>query len=612
VESDFHVGEWFVQPQVGTVTKGKQAIRLEPRVMDVLLYLVKHQGQVLPKDRILRHVWEDTFVADGVLIHAISELRKAFQDDPHDPSVIETLPKRGYRLIAPVVKTDRLQADGGALHRAKSPRRLVTWPALAVIFTGAAWWLFFQADTPSAAPGEITSLAVLPLADLSEEEEHEYFAAGMTDALISELGKISALRVISRQSVLKYEETDLSVPEIADELNVDAIIEGSVLQDGTRVRIAAQLIAAYPERHIWSQSYERDLSDILSLQSEMAQALATEIRAAVTPDEQERLTSGKTVHPEAYVAYLKGRYHWEKWTPEGVRKSTEYFQQAVTLDPNYAPAWAGLTFGYRFPSILGQAAGRAVLAKAQKAALRAVELDSFCAEAQATLGVNECYQWNWADCEKRILTALEINPSYAHGHHMYSNLNLAPQGRLDEALREIQQARDLAPLSLPHNAVLGKIHYLRRDHERAIGQLRETIDLNPTFAMAHLFIGKAYREKEMFEDAIEAHRMAVSLSQGNWALGELAYTYAVSGRRVEALNLLEEMRVKNKSGYVSAHAFALVHTGLDETELALESLEKAYRKGDLGLTWVKVDPVYDDFRENPRFKELLLRMNLEP
>jgi TolB-like protein/Tfp pilus assembly protein PilF len=485
-------------------------------------------------------------------------------------------------------------------------------PVLIMMLAGAIWWLFLKATTPSVIPGEITSLAVLPLVDLSENAENEYFVAGMTDALISELGRISALRVISRQSVLKYKKADLSVPEIADELNVDAIIEGSVLREGARVRISAQLIAAYPERHLWSESYEHDLSDILSLQSDLAQAVAKEIRVVVTPDERARLMRSEVVDPEAYEAYLKGRYHWEKWTLEGIQKSTEYFQEAIAIDPDYAPAWAGLAFSYRFPSVLGQLPGRVALPEAKKAVLRALELDSTLAEALAILGTNECYEWNWDEGEQKIQMALKLNPSYAHGHHMYSNLNLAAQGRLDEALREIRRARELSPLSLPHNAVLGKIYYLQREYERAIGQLRETVDLDPYFAMTYLYIGKAYREIGMFEDAIKAHQKAVSLSKVNWFLGELGYTSAVCGRRIEASNLVKEMLRRSKSEYVSAHAIALIYTGLGETDLALEWLEKAYREMDLELTWIKVDPVYDTLRENPRFEALLRRTNLEP
>jgi TolB-like protein/Tfp pilus assembly protein PilF len=515
-------------------------------------------------------------------------------------------------LIAPVKETGRRQSHNGALQGTERRRWIVIWSVLAAILLGAAYWLIPKAESPSVAPGEITSLAVLPLVDLSEDAEHEYFVDGMTDALISELGKISALRVISRRSVLRYEETDLPVPQIANELNVDAIIEGSVFRDGTRVRITLQLIAAYPERHLWSESYERELSGILSLQRELAQALAKEVKAAVTPDEQRRLANNRVVNPEAYEAYLKGRYHWDKWTPEGVRKSAEYFQQAIAVDPNYAPAWAGLTFSYRFPSQLGQIAGREVLPEAKTAALKAVELDSTWAEGLATLGVNECYEWNWVACEQKILRALELNPSYAHGYHMYSNLNLAPQGRLDEALREIQRALDLAPLSLPHNAVLGKIYYLRREFEKAILQLRETVDLDPTFPWTFLFMGKAYRENGMFDEAVEAHQTALSLSRGNRALGELGFTYAVSGRRAEALTLLQEMLKQSESRYVSAHALALVFTGLEETDMALNRLEQAYQEVDLGLAWIKVDPAFISLRDEPRFKDLLRRMNLEP
>lgn len=611
VEADFHVGSWFVQPTAGTVTKGRKKISLEPKVMDVLVYLVNHQGQVLPKDRIISDVWEHTFVGDGVLIHAISELRKAFEDDPYDPSFIETIPKRGYRLIAPVDEA-ALPVKQSAVGQ-RSQRVFAFIATLTVLaLVGIVCWQFFKPRAPTVLPGGITSLAVLPLADLSGYGEHEYFAAGMTDSLISELGKISSLRVISRQSVLRFKDTELSLPQIADELNVDAIVEGTVLREGMRVRISVQLMEAFPERHLWSESFEGDLTDILSLQGALAQDLAAEINAAVTPDELKRLASSRVVNPESYEAFLKGRYHWDRWTVEDIKKSATWFKEAIAIDPSFAPAWAGLTFTYRFPSILGQIQGREVLPPAKEAALIAVELDSSWAEGQATLGVNDCYEWNWANCEDRILEALELNPSYAHGHHMYSNLNLAPQGRLDEALREIQIARELAPLSLPHNAVLGKIYYLRRDYEEAIEQLLETVDLDPAFAMTYLFLGKAYREKGMFEDAIKAHRRAASLFNSNRALGELGCTLAMTGKESEAHKLLGELITKSETEYFPALSIGLIYVGLGENDLALEWLEKAYEERDLMLAWVKVDPVYEALHGEPQYQELLRRMTLAP
>jgi TolB-like protein/tetratricopeptide (TPR) repeat protein len=481
--------------------------------------------------------------------------------------------------------------------------------AVALMVTGLVWWSL-QRVGPSVAPGEISSLAVLPLTNLMNDPEQEYFVDGMQEELIIELSHIKALRVISRTSTMQYKNTEKSLPEIAEELQVDALVEGSVLRSEDEVRITLQLVALEPERHLWSSRYDRQLSNILALHSEVARAVAREIGVSLAPEEQALLSNAREINPEAYDAYLKGTFYWRRWTPEGIGRSAEWFQRSIAMDPDYAPAWAGLSQSLRFPVAMGIEPGRERLPVAHEAALRAVELDSSSAEARVSLGMSRCLEWNWFECEQDFQQALELDPNYAHGHHAYSNLCLAPLGRLDEALAEIQRARELDPLSLPHNTVLGRIHYYRGEYDQSIEQLSATIDLDQGFPVAHLFLGDAYREKGLYRDAVEVQEKAVTLSRNSWFLGHLGSTYVESGRRNEALTLVRELEQKRTSQYVAPHAIAMIYASLGEIDRAFEWLDKAYEEQDVNLNWFVPDPLSDSLRSDPRFEELLRKMRL--
>ena len=466
-----------------------------------------------------------------------------------------------------------------------------------------------------AAPGRVKALAVLPLANLSRDTEQDYFADGMTEALITDLAQIRALRVISRTSAMRYKGTDKTLPQIGRELNVDAVVEGSVRRVGDRVRITAQLIHAATDQHLWAKSYERDLRDVLALQSELAQAIADEIQIKLTPQEKVRLARAGPVNPEAHEAYLKGRHHWNMMTEEGLRKGIEHFEQAIAIDPHYAPAYAGVAdcYVYLAGPLLLSAAPRECIPKAKAAARKALELDETPAEAHVSLGrIKWYYDWDWAGAEREFLRPIELNANSPMAHLAYSGF-LGCLGRYDESIREGKRALELDPLWLLGNSTMGLAFYSAGQYDQAIEQYRKTLELRSDFFYAHYLLAHAYSSKGMHEEAIAEAREAVALSE-NAPLPKafLGYTYAVTGRRSEALKILDEMNELLKQRYVPATGRALIYAAFGERDAAFAWLEEAYQEPTPTLAWLRVHPTYDSLRSDPRFQDLVRRMNFPP
>jgi serine/threonine-protein kinase len=462
------------------------------------------------------------------------------------------------------------------------------------------------------APPKIQSIAVLPLENLSRDPEQEYFVEGMHEALIAELSKIGALRVISRTSAMRYKHSDKPLPEIARELNVDALIEGSVLREGERVRVTAQLVMARPERHLWANSFDRELRGILVLQSEVARAIAKEIKAELAPQEQARLTTTRPVDPEAYEAYLKGRYYWNKVTEEGLKKGIRYFEQAIEKDPGYALAYAGLADCYTIlgGTILGGLAPMEAMPKAKAAALKALEIDSTLAEAHASLAiVTWRYDWDWLASEKEFKRAIELNPGYPTARQWYG-WYLYGLGRHDESIAQINEAQKHDPLSVWISSNVGFALYIARQYDRAIEQLGRTLEMEPNFVLGHFFLGLTYEQKALFAEAVSEFQKAVSLSGGSPVyIAATGHAYAVSGKRVEAQSLLDELNKLAKRRYVPAYEIAAIYTGLGKRDQAFAWLEKAYEERAGWMVYLKVDPRLDSLRSDPRFQALLRRMN---
>ena len=459
-----------------------------------------------------------------------------------------------------------------------------------------------------AARQRISSLAVLPLANLSRDPEQEYFADGMTEALITDLAKIRALKVISRTSAMRYKGSEKPLPEIARELNVDALVEGSVLRAGDQVRITAQLIHGATDEHLWAESYQRPLQDVLSLQADVAHAIAQEIQVKLTPRERARLTTVRPVNPAAHEAYLKGRYHWNQWHAEGFRKGVEYFQQAVEADSSYAAAYAGLAEACAFLGYWGYLPLQDVYPKAKAAAIKALALDETLGEAHCALGaVRWFHDWDLAEAEKEFKRALELSPNDADARVWYSVFLSVIKGDLEKSLAEAKRARELDPFSSYVNAVSAWTFLWARQYDRAIEQAGKTLELNPLAVQAYYAMGSAFVMKGAFPEAIETCEKAMEVSSDSLSLAFLGALYARAGKTEKAQALRRELT--EKASHVPAMYFAWLHLCVGEDDMAFEWLEKAYQAREPMLFWIRASPLSDPVRQDPRFQALLRRMN---
>ncbi len=505
------------------------------------------------------------------------------------------------------------------------PGRAFPWPwaaaaALAALVVAVAFNVGGVRDRlpgrsgGAASAPHIESLAVLPLENLSRDPEQEYFADGMTEQLIADLAKIGTLRVISRTSVMQYKGARKLLPTIARELKVDAIVAGSVLRAGDRVRITAQLIDAATDKHLWAESYERDLRDVLALQNEVARQIAREIRATLTPDEQKRLAAEPKVDPEVHRLTLQGKFQANKLAEEPLRKAIGYFEQAIAKDPNYAPAYAGLAFAYATLSSV-YARPRDVMPQAKAAALQAIRLDDTLAEARIWLGyILFNYDWDWPGVERELKRALERNPSSAEAYVVYSNL-LVSQNRMPEAIAAIRRAQQLDPLSLwVQSGVAGApmIYLMARDYDRAIAESRQAQEIDPSYGWTHAALGLAYVQKGDLAAGLAAYDKAAQLDSSPLIQAMRAHGYAVAGKRREAEKFSKEVKEVYRRSYLCAYEIALTHVALGEKDQAFEWLNRAIEdRGDC-IPYLGVDPRMDPIRSDPRFQKLLERVALAP
>jgi TolB-like protein/Flp pilus assembly protein TadD len=460
---------------------------------------------------------------------------------------------------------------------------------------------------PSAP--QIQSIAVLPLENLSHDSEQEYFADGMTDAVITNLGKISALRVISRTSVMRYKGTKRPLGEIAQELQIDAVVEGTVARSGDRVRITAKLVQAAPEKHLWAESYERHLRDVLVLQGELARAIAGEIQVRLTPQEEARLVMARPIDPEAHNAYLKGRFYADRRNVEAFKKGLEYFKQAVQIDPGYALAYVGIASSYGLLSFYGGLPPNEAIPREREAALKALELDPSLAEAHVQLGFLQGHEWNYPAAESEFKRAIELNPNSSDAHHGYSML-LAGLGRYDEALKENKRKRELDPLWPGSVGTAAHICYHARRYDQGIELARESLQLDPNFPPGHTALGFIYEQQGRYAEAMEEFRSV----QRGWpiALAMLGHVYAVAGRTEDAERVLQQLQQNSQTGYTSAYNIAAIYAGLRRKDQALAWLNKAFADRDPQLPLLRDDPRFDDLRADARVAELLRRMGLPP
>ena len=614
--------------RAGELHKHGVKLRLQGQPLQVLAILLQSAGDLVTREELSSQLWSaDTFVDfDHSLHNAIGRIREVLGDSAETPRYIETLPRRGYRFIAPVeeVRAPRILAGNGNKTReavAVAPpsarqsktRAAVALTLLILAVTGSALWLARAVSRPTSAAPRLGSIAVLPLDNLSGDPSQEYFADGMTEQLITDLAKVGSLRVISRTSVMRYKGTKKSLPEIARELNVDGIVEGSVMRSGNRVRITAQLLHAPTDKHLWAEAYERDLGDVLRLQNEVAEAIAQQVRAQLTPQQEVRLRSAPAVNPEAYEAYLRGRYYLSnKFTmAEPLNMAKSYFEDSIRKDPGFALAYSGLADSYVYLGFFGQGLlppDRAYRS-AKEALRKAVELDDSIGEAHDTFGLLSWrFEWNWDAAEREFNRAIALAPSYSCAHEDRA-VYLSFIGRRAEALAEVAKSNELDPG--PSSAMTeAAVYYQLRDYQSLVEASRKGVISSPNEWTDHYALGVGYEGTGKLLEAISEYQKAIEMSNGDQdATASLAHAFAMIGRRGEAEKIVRDLEQKSKSAYVSPYMIATIYAGLGSKDKAFEFLERAYQEKSLDISWhLKADLRIDNLRSDARFQDLVRRV----
>jgi TolB-like protein/DNA-binding winged helix-turn-helix (wHTH) protein/Flp pilus assembly protein TadD len=610
--------------RAGQLRKGGVKLRLRGQPLQVLAILVEHAGAVVTREELQTQIWPaNTFVDfDHGLHNAIARIREVLGDSAETPRYIETLPRRGYRFIGRVedFQTPRLAEEpvanaspGVTLAPPRKRNPTLTLILCALLVLGLAAWTVGRYVYAKAAVQPVHSIAVLPLENLSGDPSEEFFADGMTDQLITDLAKIGSLRVISRTSVMQYKGARKPLPTIARELNVDAIVEGSVVRSGQRVRVTAQLVQARIDQHLWAETYDRDLGDVLKLQDEVADAIAQQVRAQLTPTRQSQLRQGSAVNPAAYDAYLRGRLYFvnEFNKPDSLRKAQHYFEASLQQDPNFALAYAGLADTYVYLTFDGVMQKDEAYRSAKEALAKALQLDDSIGEAHDTLGVlNFVFDWDWNTADREFNRALALTPSYSCAHEDRA-IFLALVGRRAEALAEIKKIDQLDyGFSAAHAE--SWTYYELRDYPNLIEASRRALLLNPNDSFQHYTLGVGYEGTGKLEEAIAEYRQAIAMSPDSQNVVALAHAYSVVGKKADAQKILRDLESKAKQHSAAPYTMATIYAGLGETDEAFTFLEEAYLKRSLGLpSSLKSDLVLDGLRPDPRFQNLLGRIGLK-
>ena len=666
VQQSIRFGEDFaldLRPR--RLRRGSHVLKLERIPLEILVLLLEHRGEIVSRDEIVARIWgSDVFLdTDNSIRGAIRKVRQALKDDPETPRFIQTVTGRGYRFIAPIISPEKERtteppkpeasvvstgkqsfvsepdtwSQGGSLGlmdqeqertagqvpgtetaRGQLHRRARKWlfvglASLAVvsILSLLAFWGWRRSRVPAVFQRK-TVLAVLPFDNLSRDPDQEFFSEGLTEEMIAQVGKLNRdrLKVVARSSVAKYKGSTLTAREIGNELNADYLVQGSIRRSSGRIRITVQLIKARDQIDVWTESYDRELKDVLAVQDSVVRSIASEIHIALTEEQEERLATPRQISPEAYEAYLKGRYYWNKRTGESMQKAEQYFEQAIDKDPSYAAAYSGLAdcnsgltwHGFKSPA--------EALPKAYAAARKALEINPESAEAHASLGLAMTHRWDWTGAEAEFRRALQLDPQYANAHHWYGDY-LSIRGRHGEALAEAKHALELDPLNLMISTWLGLRYYMARDYSHAIDQNRNSVELDPNFAAAHLLLGEDYRGAGLHSEAVNELKKAASLS-GDSPLytAQVAVALAVEGRSGDALRIAHELEAISTKRYVSPYGLAQIYAASNKKEDAFKWLQAAYEDHAVWMGYLAVDPIFDRYRSDERFKDLLRSVGL--
>ena len=663
VEQPIRFGEGYeVDLRPPRLRRGSHVLKLERIPFEILLLLLEHRGEIVTREQIVSRVWrQGVFLdTDNSIRGAIRKLRQVLKDDAETPRFIQTVTGQGYRFVARVMTPKEpgaasepeaagvptserdfvseldswLQArrlrivepdqdrpaekttDAGT---GQANRKSYRWLFVAAALLSVACLLSFLAvrgwrrasNPPTHSQGKIV-LAVLPFENLSRDPDQDFFSDGLTEEMIAQTGKLNRdrLTVVARSSVAKYKGTHLAAKEIGKELSADYLLQGAVRRSADRVRITVQLVEAQNQTDIWTESYDRELKDLLAVQDSVVQSIASQIHIALTEEQKTRLANPRQTRPEAYEAYLKGRYYWNKRTAEGMQKAEHYFQQAIDSDPTYAAAYSGLAdcnsgltwHGFKSPAD--------ALPKAYAAARKAVEIDPQSAEAHASLGLVFSHGWNWAAAEAEFRRALELDPQYANAHHWYGDY-LSIKSRHDEALGEASRALELDPLNLMIGTWVALRYYQAGEYSRAIEQGRNSVELDSNFAAAHLLLGEGYVQAGLRGEGVSELKQAASLSGGSpLYTAQVAVALAAAGRRGEALRIAHELETLSSKRYVSPYGLAQIYAALKSDEDTFKWLQAAYHDRAVWMGYLAVDPIFDRYRSDHRFQDLLRRIDL--
>lgn len=628
-------GNFDLDPARGSLLCAGQPIHLRPQSYAVLEYLVENRGHLVTKDRLIEHVWEGRAVTDGSLGKCIEEVREALGENARQ--YVKNVHGRGYLLEAeveaseaaslaselaanvdiavPVPDDSVSSSQGPVAHAELTPwgRKRVRGAVaglLLVLAVAAAYSVLRSTPRPRAADGRVTSMAVLPFKSLAPDNRDEVLEMGMAETLMTRLSGLGEIAVRPGASVSKYSDEARDPLAAGRELGVDAVLDGSIQRDGDRVRVVVRLLSVADGKQMWAARFDEEFGDIFSVQDSISERVANELAERLTEDERRSLTRRHTENAESYQLYLKGRYHWNKRSPDGLEKAMEHFRDAIDLDPGFAPAYAGLADSYILTSLYGARPPKDAMPKAKAAASRALEIDGSFAEAHVSSAlVDFLYDYDLTRAERGMLRAVELRPNYATGHHWYGNI-LAMDGRYEQALKTLQRAQDLDPLSQSIATDMAFVHYLSGRTEEAVERLKKTLDLDQSYVMAHYHLALNYARQKRHHEAIHEFETVKNLTSGRQGTTELAWVYALLGRRVEALALLHERPPAIGDAYVSPVMAAATYAALGDRDRAFQFLGEAYHMRDGFLVSLKVDPVFDPLRDDPRFSELLRRVGL--